>query len=222
MDTKQIEAITLQVAKILQEKLQPVTVALPEMPTGIPVGVSNRHMHISGEHLQILFGPGATLTKTKELRQVGEFAAAETVTLVGPKGVLRGVRILGPVRGQTQIELSRTDGIQLGINPPVRDSGNTADSPGVVIVGDKGAITLSDGVICSARHLHMSPAEAKPFGVRDGQRVAVESTGPRGVVFKDVLVRVKPDFRLELHLDTDEANAAGLKNGDKVTLVDLR
>ncbi|HWR39147.1 MAG TPA: phosphate propanoyltransferase [Patescibacteria group bacterium] len=211
MDEKLIEAITAQVIKAMQGDKEPGV-------GGIPIGVSNRHIHIAAEHLEILFGKGHSLTKIKDLAQIGEYAAAETVTLVGPKGVLPGVRVLGPVRSKTQIELSRTDGFILGIKPPVRDSGDTKGTPGVVVVGTAGAVTLTEGVICSARHLHMNPAEAAARGLQDGQRVAVESDGCRGVVFKEVLVRVKPDFVLELHLDTDEANAAGLKNGDLVTL----
>ncbi|WP_425061316.1 phosphate propanoyltransferase [Sporomusa carbonis] len=189
---------------------------------GIPVGVSNRHIHLSDEHTETLFGSGYTLTREKELKQVGEFAAKETVTLVGPKGVIRGVRVLGPVRKFTQVEISRTDGFSLGVIPPLRDSGSIKGSPGIVVVGPCGAVTLSEGVICAARHIHMQEEDARQFNVTDGSRVTVTVDGPRGGTFANVLVRVNPSFRLEFHIDTDEANAAGLKNGDMVKLGQVR
>ncbi|TGE39394.1 phosphate propanoyltransferase [Desulfosporosinus fructosivorans] len=185
---------------------------------GIPVGISNRHIHLSAYHVETLFGRGHTLTPKKDLTQVGEFAAEETVTLVGPKGVLQGVRVLGPARKITQVEISCTDGFNLGILPPLRDSGQIVESAGLVVVGTSGAITLKDGVICAARHIHMNHDDAQRFGVSDGDRVMAEVDGPRGCIFKNVLVRVHPSFRLEFHLDTDEANAVGLKNGDQVRL----
>ncbi|WP_459908757.1 phosphate propanoyltransferase [Desulfotomaculum defluvii] len=188
---------------------------------GIPVGVSNRHIHLSAEHIEALFGKGHALTPLKNLKQVGEFAAKETVTLVGPKGVIQGVRVLGPVRKFTQVEISRTDGFSLGVVPPLRDSGNLENTPGIVIVGSRGAVTLTKGVICAARHIHMGEEDACKFQVADGDHVAVKINGPRGGTLDNVLVRVKPNFLLELHIDTDEANAAGLKNGDTVSL-DLR
>jgi len=185
---------------------------------GIPVGVSNRHIHLSAEHTEMLFGSGYTLTRDRDLKQIGEFAAKETVTLVGPKGVIRGVRVLGPIRNFTQIELSRTDGFSLGIKPPVRDSGDITGSAAIVVVGPQGAITLKEGVICAARHIHMSDSDAQRFKVSDRARVTVEIGGARGGTFSNVLVRVHPNFRLEFHIDTDEANALGLGNGHFVTL----
>ncbi len=184
----------------------------------IPVGISNRHIHLSASHLETLFGTGYALTHDKDLKQVGEFAAKETVTLVGPKGVIRAVRVLGPVRSFTQIELSRTDGFSLGIVPPVRDSGDIEGSAGIVVVGPAGAVTLKQGVICAARHIHMEEADAEKLGAADKDRVTVEFGGIRGGTFHNVLVRTGADFRLEFHIDTDEANAVGLKNGDTVTL----
>ncbi len=184
----------------------------------IPVGVSNRHIHLSAEHIEILFGAGHTLTRQKDLKQVGEFAAAETVTMVGPKGVIRGVRVLGPVRKRTQAEISRTDGFSLGVVPPLRESGDIDQSASITIVGTQGSVTLTEGLICATRHIHMHNDDARHFGVSDGERVCVETGGTRAVTLKNVLVRVKPDFRLEFHIDTDEANATGLKNGDVVTL----
>lgn len=185
---------------------------------GIPVGISNRHIHLSAADCEKLFGWDHGLTRKKDLKQTGEFAAAETVTLVGPKGVIQGVRVLGPLRSITQIEISRTDGFSLGINPPLRDSGDIMQSAGIVVVGPSGAITLTEGVICANRHIHMHTDDAHSLGVRDGDRVMVEVDGPRGCIFKNVLVRVHASFCLEFHIDTDEANAVGLKNGDCVRL----
>lgn len=211
--------------KLLEQIVSRVLAAMPDLgqagqvEAGIPVGVSNRHIHLSAGHVETLFGSGYTLTRHKDLKQVGEFAAQETVTLVGPKGIMRGVRVLGPARAFTQLEIARTDGFSLGVIPPLRDSGNIQGSPGIVIVGPKGAVTLTEGVICAARHIHMQAEDARRLKVADGDRVTVKVSGPRGGTFDQVLVRVKPDFRLEFHIDTDEANAAELKTGDIVTLV---
>ncbi|SDE69351.1 Phosphate propanoyltransferase [Sporomusa acidovorans DSM 3132] len=213
--------------KLLEQIVSQVVAALPELnqaaktEQGIPVGVSNRHIHLSAEHIEVLFGSGYTLTKEKDLKQINEFAAKETVTLVGPKGVMRNVRVLGPVRKFTQVEISRTDGFSLGVVPPLRDSGNIQGSPGIVVAGPKGAITLKEGVICAARHIHMEENDARRFNVADGDRVTVQVGGPRGGTYCNVLIRVSPNFRLEFHIDTDEANAAELRNGDKVTLVSV-
>lgn len=182
----------------------------------VPVGISNRHIHLSQEHLQVLFGKGYELTPLKDLSQTGQYAAEETVTLVTSKSAIPKVRILGPVRPATQVEIARTDAFALGIKPPVRDSGAVQDSPGVVIVGPEGAVTLEQGVILAYRHIHMSPADAEKFGVKDKDTVKVRSQGERAVVFENVLVRVREDFVLELHIDTDEANAAQLRNGEKL------
>ena len=212
MEQKLFDEIVSKVADALAK------IAATDAAQGIPVGVSNRHIHLSAEHVASLFGQGHALAWQKDLKQVGEFAAAETVTLVGPKGVIRGVRVLGPIRKNTQVEISRTDGFSLGINPPVRDSGDSKGSAGVVVVGTCGAVTLEEGVICAARHIHMQVGDARFFGVDDGARVTVEIEGPRGGRLKNVLVRVSPGFRLEFHIDTDEANALELKNGDQVQL----
>ncbi len=213
MEEKKIAEIVRKILTVIAERE-----AADKAPRGIPVGISNRHIHLSAAHMETLFGCGSMLTHQKDLKQEGEFAAAETVTLVGPKGVIRGVRVLGPIRNHTQVEISRTDGFSLGIVPPVRDSGHIEGSAGIVIVGACGAVTLKEGVICAARHIHMHDDDAKYFQVADGDRVTVETHGDRGALFKNVLVRVNPKFRLEMHVDTDEANALGLKNGDKVTL----
>lgn len=185
---------------------------------GIPVGISNRHIHLCASDCEKLFGKDQ-LTRKKDLKQSGEFAAEETVTLVGKKGVLQGVRVLGPLRNVTQVEISRTDSFSLGVNAPLRDSGDICQSAGIVVVGPCGAINLAEGVICASRHIHMHTDEARRFGVTDHKRVMVEVPGSRGCVFKNVLVRVHPSFSLEFHIDTDEANAAQLKNGDRVRLL---
>ncbi len=217
MEKNILDEVVKQVMQALEK-----TTSLETRSMDIPVGVSNRHIHLSAEHIEILFGAGHTLTRQKDLKQVGEFAAAETVTMVGPKGVIRGVRVLGPVRKTTQAEISRTDGFSLGVVPPLRDSGDIEQSASITIVGTRGSVTLSEGLICATRHIHMHTDDAQHFGVSDGERVWVETSGTRSTILKNVLVRVKPDFCLEFHIDTDEANATGLKSGDVVTLARCR
>jgi putative phosphotransacetylase len=185
----------------------------------IPVGVSNRHIHLSQKDVEALFGPGYTLTVMKWLSQPGEFAAQETVTIVGPKNEIRNVRILGPARSQTQVEISRSDSFVLGVKAPLRMSGDLKGTPGIKIVGPKGEITIDEGVIVAQRHIHMTPADAIRFGVADREVVQVKTTGERSLVFGEVIVRVKESYALDFHIDTDEANAAGLKTGDTVELV---
>ena len=186
----------------------------------VKVGISNRHVHLSKGDLEKLFGEGYQLTNIKDLSQPGQFAADETVTLVGPKGVLQRVRVLGPTRANTQVEISRTDAFALGVKPPVRDSGQHEGSAGqVTVVGPQGAITLSKGVILAKRHVHMTPADATRFGVKDKDVVKIRCGGDRGLIFDQVLVRVGENFALDCHLDTDEANAAMLNNGDEVEVL---
>lgn len=179
----------------------------------VPVGISNRHIHLSQQDLETLFGPGYALTVRNDLSQTGQYAAEETVTIEGPKSSMTNVRILGPTRKETQIEISRTDSFALGLKPPVRDSGFLKDSPGITVVGPKGKISLDQGVILAQRHIHMTEADAESFGVKDKDFVSVRVGGERGVTFDNVLVRVRNDFVLEMHIDTDEANAAMLGNG---------
>lgn len=189
-------------------------------PRGVPAGVSNRHLHVSKEDLYALFGEGYELTKTKDLGQPGQYACAETVTITGPKGSFEGVRILGPVRSQTQVEVSRTDSFKLGIAAPVRESGSLKGSPGLTIKGPRGTIELREGCILAKRHIHMTPGDAEEYGCRDGEIVSIEITeGERRTVFGDVVVRVSPKYALECHVDTDEANAALLSTGDTVRLL---
>jgi putative phosphotransacetylase len=185
----------------------------------IPVGVSGRHLHVSREHLNVLYGEGYQLHSVKDLSQPGQFACQETVDLVGPKGSFKNVRILGPERKKTQIEVALTDAIKLGVNPPVRDSGDIAASPGVTIVGPKGSVNLEEGVIAAKRHIHMTPADAQTFGVKDKDIVKVRLGGERGLIFDEVLIRVNDQFSLEMHIDTDEGNAAMAKTGGQVEII---
>lgn len=185
----------------------------------VPVGVSNRHIHLSQEHLELLFGSGYELTVRNPLSQTGQYAAEETLTIEGPKSSIKNVRILGPVRKETQVEISRTDAFTLGLKPPVRDSGHLQDSPGLKLIGPKATLELDKGVIIAQRHIHMNEADAEAFGVKDKDIVSVRVGGERGLIFDNVLVRVRSDFVLEMHIDTDEANAAMLGNGQMVEVL---
>jgi putative phosphotransacetylase len=195
----------------------------------IPIGVSNRHFHIAQADLETLFGAGYQLTKLRDISQKGQFAANETLTVVGPKGKIEKIRIVGPTRGKTQLEISRSDAVLLGIDPPVRYSGDLTGSAGVRLVGPKGELNLKEGVIIAQRHIHMAPADAKNFGVKDRERVVVApmpkmlppNSEDRTVIFDNVLIRVDESFVLDFHIDLDEANAAGLKTGDKVRILGL-
>jgi putative phosphotransacetylase len=185
----------------------------------VPLGISNRHIHLSQADLESLFGKGYQLTVTKNLSQPGQFACEEMVTLIGPKGTISKVRILGPTRVATQVEISRTDSFTLGLTPPVRDSGSVSGSAAIIVEGPKGRIELKEGVIIAQRHLHLHTDEAKELDLKDKSLISVKFEGERGVVFNQVLVRVSPNFAKDLHLDTDEANAAGLKNGDQGIII---
>ncbi|MCL1792175.1 MAG: phosphate propanoyltransferase [Peptococcaceae bacterium] len=179
----------------------------------VPIGVSNRHLHLSEEDLRTLFGPNAKLTYKKPLSQEGQYVCEETVTLEGSIGSI-SLRVLGPVRAQTQIEITLTDAYKLGITPPLRDSGDLAGSMGCVLAGPEGTATLKEGVIVVHRHIHVRTEDAAQKGVKDRDRVDVRVNSERGGIFTDVLVRVDPTFNLEFHIDTDESNAFALKNGD--------
>ncbi len=202
--------------RLLREKIATLLKAAEHQ---IPVGISNRHVHLSSEDIEKLFGPGYRLQPLKPLHQPGQFAAQECVTVVGPKRSLNNVRVLGPVRPVTQLEISRADCFALGIKAPVRESGSLENAGNALLVGPVGHVELRSQVICAWRHIHMSPKDAERFGVINGQKVKVSSTGERGLVFDQVVVRVRDDFALECHIDTEEANAAGLKNGMQVSLL---
>lgn len=186
---------------------------------GIPIGVSNRHIHLSQADLDILFGKGYELTPIKELSQPGQYACKELLTIIGPSmRPIENVRVLGPVRKASQVEISATDSFTLKVKPPVRESGKTAGSAPIRIVGPKGVVELDEGCIIANRHIHMSPSEAQVFGVKDGDYVDIDVNGKRRTRWFDVQVRVHKDFRLEMHVDTDDANAAGIGNGFIVTI----
>lgn len=184
----------------------------------VPVGISNKHLHLSQSDIQALIGEQG-LTKKKDLSQPGEYAAEETVTLIGPKGRIEGVRILGPARARTQVELAFTDTVKLGLKAPVRESGNIDGTPGLIIEYNGKQITIDCGAIVAMRHIHMTEEDAARFNVNDNGYVKVQVDGPRGGIFDHVLIRVKPSYALDFHIDTDEANAFGLKNGDSVTVI---
>lgn len=193
---------------------------LPKRSPKLVVNASARHMHVSREHLDILFGSGYELTELRPLYQPGHYAANETVTIIGPRGrVISNLRILGPMRSRTQVELAFTDVITLGIpNVPVRLSGNIDGTPGAVLMGPKGVVELKEGVIRAAIHVHMSPADAEWYGVKHKDVMKLRVGGDAAVTFDRVQVRVDPKVRLEVHMDTDEANACGLHLADKIEL----
>jgi putative phosphotransacetylase len=184
----------------------------------IPVGVSNRHCHLTEQHFKILFGAQSAPKRVKDIKQPGFWAAEESIDVKGPKGVVKRVRLVAPYRSHTQIELAVTDAIGIGLNPPVRESGDVKGSAGATLIGPAGSVEIREGVIVAQRHLHFSPSEAKALGVESGEVVRVRAGDGKGrsTVFEDVVVRVSDKYSLEFHVDTDEANAAGIKTGDVV------
>lgn len=185
----------------------------------IPVGISNRHVHLCREDVDILFGKGYNITPLKELSQKGYYAAKETVTIAGPKGAINKVRLLGPLRDNTQIELLSSDRFVLGIELPVRESGSQGLSPTLTIVGPKGAVINNMGGMIAWRHIHMNTKDALILGLKDGDFVKVQTLGDREVIFSNVKVRLGEKFETELHLDSDEANAVDIRNGEKVKII---
>ncbi|HYR59579.1 MAG TPA: phosphate propanoyltransferase [Chthoniobacteraceae bacterium] len=194
--------------------------APPAAAPTLLVNSSARHMHISPENLELLFGPGAKLTVHKWLYQEGQFASEQTVTLIGPRRrVIPNLRILGPCRSLTQIELALTDSVQLGMDIPIRMSGDIAGTPGGYVMGPKAMLEMKDGIIRAARHVHMSPADARFYKVKHLDRITLHVTAPYcNTRFDDLIVRVDPSFKPEVHIDTDEANACDLERASKVEL----
>lgn len=188
-------------------------------PKPFPIGVSNRHIHFSQQDLEYLFGKGHTIQCQRDLSQPGQCAAAETVIIAGPKGCIENVRVLGPVRKQTQVEVSRSDLFRLGVTAPTRESGKLDGSGSITVIGPKGSLQLNEGLIIAQRHIHMTPFDAQTYGVADSQLVQVKVEGERGLVFDNVVVRVSDKFALEYHIDIDEANGAGIRHGDKAFLL---
>ncbi len=222
MKEQTIERITqlvmesIQKAKISQEELKPINKGGGFI---IPVGVSARHVHLCQKDIETLFGKGYQLTKRSELMG-GQFASNETVTIVGLKlRAIENVRILGPARRESQVEVSVTDSFKLGIKVPIRESGDIKGSAPISIVGPKGAVYLEEGCIIAKRHIHMSPEDARLAGVNNGDIVSVQSDNERGTRFNNVQIRVDDSYTLEMHLDTDEGNAAQISTGDSVRLI---
>lgn len=191
---------------------------LSTRPFQVPVGISARHVHLSREHVEMLFGTGYRLTPSKALSQPGQFACEERVAVCGPAGTLPKVRILGPERKQSQVEVASSDCRVLGIQPAVRSSGDLKGTPGILLKGPKGEVLLTEGVIIADRHMHMTPEDARWFGVLDQDRVSVVVNGPKGGELGQVLIRVTRDSKLDFHVDTDDANAFQLKQGQWVTI----
>jgi putative phosphotransacetylase len=189
--------------------------------TGIPIGVSNRHSHLTKEHFKVLFGQDAEPKRIKDIKQPGFWAAEEVIDVKGPKGVINRVRLVAPYRDHTQIELAWTDAHKIGVRPPVRESGQIKGSAGAVLIGPKGQVEIKEGVIIAQRHVHFSPEQAKKIGVRSGEllRLRCGTGGGRSTVFEDCIARVSDKYSLELRLDTDEAFAAGVKTDDLAYIV---
>ncbi|GLC86960.1 phosphate propanoyltransferase [Lysinibacillus piscis] len=203
------------VQKIVEEVLQQVLKNQPALQNDgqIPIGVSARHVHLAQTEVEQLFGQGYELTPKFELSQPGQFAAEETVVIAGPKGSIERVRILGPARSLSQVEVSWTDAMKLGVKPPLRISGDIKGSSPITLIGPKGSVVLQEGLIVAQAHIHMSPADSEHLQVVDGQSVQIKVEGIRPIIFSDVLIRVSDRFRLEMHIDTDEANAGLIKQG---------
>ncbi|MBN8615283.1 MAG: acetate/propionate family kinase [Deltaproteobacteria bacterium] len=213
-------AHTLVIATNEELQIARETAAVIELTRGaqskkpIPIAISARHVHLDRAGMDVLFGPGSELTPMKPLSQPGQYASEERVNVIGPRGRIERVRVLGPLRKACQVEVSRTDEFALGVDAPVRQSGHTKGSAPITLEGPKGTLQLPEGLICAWRHIHMHPTDAEAYGVVDGDEVEVAVTGgPRDLVFGDVIVRVNDQFRLEMHIDTDEANAAELDQG---------
>ncbi|HZK56366.1 MAG TPA: phosphate propanoyltransferase [Desulfosporosinus sp.] len=188
----------------------------------VPVRISSKHVHLTQEHIEVLFGVGHSLVRKTDFSQPGQFICEEMVTLIGAKGEIEGVCVLGPARKVSQVELSATDAFEIGMNPPVRDSGKVDGTPGIEVEGPMGRVHLDQGVIVAARHIHITPQEARKHSLRENDRVRVAISGIRGGVLEQVLVRVNPNYALQLHVDSDEGNAFNLSNGQQVdVLLDL-
>jgi len=208
--------------QLLSIVMEAVLKELGENENSVPVGISVRHIHLTREHVDRLFGRNYQLTPKKPLSQPGQFACEETLELIGPKGTIRKVRILGPERKASQVEVSCTDARSLGINVPVRASGDVKGTPGITLRGPNGDLTLEEGVIIADRHIHMTPADAQRFGVADGDRVSVQISGQKPGIMDGVIIRVSDKYRLDFHVDTDDGNAFMLEQGQKVTVLKAR
>lgn len=215
---KDKETISLITELVLKEIISQ-GIEIKKERTKVPVSISARHIHLNKEHLNILFGNGYELTKVKDISQPGQFAAEEKVTLVGPRGRIENVRVLGPLRKNTQVEISPANARALGVEAEVRNSGNHEGTPGLTIIGPMGTINIIQGCIIAERHIHMTPKDALSFGVSDGQKVYVKVNGIRGGILDNVFIRVREDFALDMHIDVDDSNAFFIKNGDLLEIL---
>ncbi|WP_232698509.1 ethanolamine utilization phosphate acetyltransferase EutD [Brevibacillus daliensis] len=209
MNQQLVENIVSEVIKKVQDEMC------------VEIEASGKHVHLSRGAIDALFGEGYQLTKAKELSQPGQYACKERVTLIGPKGSLHNVVVLGPERKASQVEVSLTDALSLGIKVPVRESGKIEGTPGVIIASDKNMIRLDKGLIAAKRHIHMTPDDAKKFNVQNGEVVQVKVFSQRPLIFDDVLVRVSPSFETYMHIDYDEANACGFSKATKGKIIKL-
>lgn len=207
-----------EIAKLVMQELKTSGLLINEY-NKVPVSVSARHLHLCKEDLEALFGKGYELTVEKEISQPGQYAAKEKVTLITDKGKIENIRVLGPLRNKTQIELTKSEARTLGLNLEVRNSGDLDNTSGVTIKGPKGSIELREGVIIADRHIHMTPEDAENYGVKNGQKVSVVVNGKKGGVLSNVTIRVNPRYKLDFHVDTDDANAFLIQNGDLLELV---
>ncbi|UII55511.1 phosphate propanoyltransferase [Cytobacillus spongiae] len=209
-----------EITKSVVHELQAHGLIHSQQPkSDVPVSISARHVHLQREHIDLLFGHGHQLTKFKDISQPGQFACNEQVTIIGPKGKIEKVRVLAPIRKQTQVEIARTDARKLGINPPVRESGNLNGSAPITIMGPNGSIDIVEGCIIADRHIHMTPNDAKDYQVVDKQKVSVVVEGPKGGTMGQVTIRVRENYALDMHIDTDDANAFGLTGKEQLKIV---
>ncbi|QGH35403.1 phosphate propanoyltransferase [Gracilibacillus salitolerans] len=214
-------ALYLAITEAVMEEIKAnqIEVVQEESLLRVPVSISARHVHLEKVHADILFGKEYEFQKHRDISQPGQYACVEQVTIVGPKSSIERVRIVAPLRRQTQVEVSRTDAIKLGIQPPVRHSGDVAGSAPITIIGPKGKIHLKEGCIIADRHIHMSPADANTFGVANHQKVQVEVDGEKAGVMGNVTIRVSERYALDMHIDTDDANAFAIKGTEYLTLI---
>ncbi|GGK30329.1 propanediol utilization phosphotransacylase [Caldalkalibacillus thermarum] len=219
------EALVEEITKLViaelkhHHMLQDTALQGKQLAPYVPVSVSARHVHLQQEHVDILFGKGYQLTKDRDISQPGQYACQETVTLMGPGGKISNVRVLGPLRKQTQVEVARSDARVLGISPPVRHSGDLKGSAPIVIIGPKGTVRLKEGCIIADRHIHMTPQDAQAYGVYNSQKVSVLVEGEKGGIMNQVTIRVRDDYALDMHIDTDDANAFGLTGNEYVKII---
>lgn len=209
-----VEVITREVMNELQQ-----VEAHSYLYTHVPVSVSARHLHLSADHLEALFGKGYTLTKHKDISQPGQYACQEKLTVRGPRGSIEQVRVLGPLRKCTQVEVSRSDARKLGVSPPVRSSGDIIGSAAVTLIGPSGSVQLEEGCVIADRHIHMTPSDAVHYGVRNNQKVSVKVEGDKAGVMGEVTIRVHERYALDMHIDTDDANAFGIKGSEALRII---